>query len=79
MKMLGRRTGNKNQDKKELGFHGGWSVLVVIAVAVIVLAVGSLNYFSFLETQLFKEHGSYLTELADKASEIVDSVIGYSW
>ncbi len=79
MKMLGRRTGNKNQDKKELGFHGGWSVLVVIAAAVIVLAVGSLNYFSFLETQLFKEHGSYLTELADKASEIVDSVIGYSW
>ena len=59
--MLGRRTGNKNQDKKELGFHGGWSVLVVIAVAVIVLAVGSLNYFSILETHHLNENGSYLT------------------
>lgn len=58
-----------------------WKVspIVFIVISTIILILISQNYFSFLKTQLFEERKSYIIEFTDKASEIVDSVIEYSW
>ena len=71
-------------DKKEKQFNikqrnlkGG--PIIFILSAVILLVIVSGNYFSFLEKQLFEERKNHIVEFTDKASEIVDSVIEYSW
>lgn len=53
--------------------------LILIAVAVVVLVIVSRNYFDFLETQLFVERQSHIVEFTEKAAEIIDNVMGYSW
>lgn len=55
-----------------------WPVAVFVA-AVIILGIVSVNYFSFLETQLFVERKNYIEELAEKTSEVMDGVVTGSW
>lgn len=65
----------KSNEKRKLRVG---PVIIVIA-AVIILVTVSRNYFSFLEVQLFEERKNYIVEFTEKAAEIVDSVIEYSW
>lgn len=67
----------KRSDKTDKGVKGGPVAIIVFAVAV--LAVASIQYFTFLDIQLFEERKSHIVEFTDKASELVDSVIEYSW
>lgn len=53
--------------------------LILIVIAVVVLAIVSKNYFDFLETQLFAERQSHIVEFTEKAAEIIDNVMGFSW
>lgn len=55
------------------------SPAIVVITAVVILMMLSKNYFSFLEMQLFQERKNYIVEFTEKAAEIVDSVIEYSW
>ena len=67
-----------NMDRQEKGLKGT-PVILIVAAAVGVLAAVSVNFFSFLERQLFEERSSNIVEFTDKASEIVDGVIEHSW
>lgn len=66
-----------NMDRQEKGLKGT-PVILIVAAAVGVLAAVSVNFFSFLERQLFEERSSNIVEFTDKASEIVDGVIEHS-
>lgn len=52
-------------------------IIGIAAVAILIMV--SRNYFAFLERQLFEERKNYIIEFTEKAAEIVDSVIEYSW
>lgn len=51
----------------------------MILISVIALVFVSRSYFSFLETQLFEERKNHIIEFTEKAAEIVDNVISYTW
>lgn len=68
---------DKQFNIKERNLKGG--PIIFIVIAVILLIIVSANYFPFLEKQLFEERKNHIMEFTDKASEIVDSVIEYSW
>ncbi|MFG6377828.1 MAG: response regulator [Lachnospiraceae bacterium] len=68
---------DKQFNIKEGNLKGG--PIIFIVIAVILLIIVSANYFPFLEKQLFEERKNHIMEFTDKASEIVDSVIEYSW
>ncbi len=68
---------SKDMGKKKKILREG--SVVAIFMAILILAVAFRNYFSFLEKQLFEERRSHIVEFTDKAAEIVDSVIEYSW
>lgn len=53
--------------------------LLFIVIAIVVLIIVSKNYFDFIETQLFVERQSHIVEFTEKAAEIIDNVMGYSW
>ncbi len=53
--------------------------LLFILIAIVVLIIVSKNYFDFIETQLFVERQSHIVEFTEKAAEIIDNVMGYSW
>lgn len=63
--------------KKEKSWRGLLGVLIFVAITI--LAIASEQYFSFLSMQLFEERKSHIQEFTEKASEIVDGVIEYSW
>ncbi len=71
------KTTKTPSNQKEHALKGGPVVFILIAIAILVTA--SMHYFSFLEKQLFEERKSHIIEFTDKASDIVDSVISYSW
>lgn len=54
------------------------SVIAGIA-AVTVLIIMSRKYFSFVDAQLYEERKNHIVEFADKASEIIDTIVEYSW
>ncbi len=68
---------SKDMGKKKKILREG--SVVAIFMAILILAAAFRNYFSFLEKQLFEERKSHIVEFTDKAAEIVDSVIEYSW
>lgn len=68
---------DKQFNIKERNLKG--SPIIFIIFAVILLITVSVSYFHFLEKQFFKERKNHIMEFTDKASEIVDSVIEYSW
>lgn len=53
--------------------------LLFIVIAIVVLIIVSKKYFDFIETQLFVERQSHIVEFTEKAAEIIDNVMGYSW
>ncbi len=73
MNMENRRFIQRDGSLRSLGIY------FVIAAVTVILAVVSERYFTFLDAQLFKERSKHIVEFTDKASEIVDSVIEYSW
>ncbi len=74
-RQLEDRTGQKERLRKA---RKGTPAFFAV-IAVIILTIASWDYVSFLDTQLFEERKSHIVEFADKASEIVDNVIEYSW
>lgn len=67
-----------NQTEQRMKKRKGRSIAIIV-IAGIVLMIVSQNYFSFLETQLFEERKNYIVEFTEKASQIIDSAIAYSW
>lgn len=70
---------DKKPQKSKRSLKTGSFVFIMVVFIVIVMVYVSKNYFAFLDTQLFQERKSHIMEFTDKASEIVDSVISYSW
>lgn len=68
---------DKKSGKRDNGMKGIPVAFVVVAVAILIAV--SIVYFSFLDEQLFRERSNHIVEFTDKASEIVDGVIAYSW
>ena len=69
----------KKLEKKTRNSKGGMIVFCVIVAVIAVLIAAFGKYFSFLEDQLFEDRKSHLVEFTDKASEIIESVVEYSW
>lgn len=68
---------DKKPDKKKHNLKG--LSVAFITAAVIVLVIVSVRYLSYLDRQFFEERSSHIVEFTDKASEIVDGIIAYSW
>lgn len=67
---------NKNGIRYK-GVRDGPILLILLMVAVMVTVSG--RYLKFLDSQLFEERKGNIVEFTDKAAQIVDSVITYSW
>lgn len=66
--------------KVEHPIQGIWDgPLLLILIMVVVMVTVSGRYLRFLDAQLFEERKGHIIEFTEKAAEIVDSVITYSW
>ena len=71
------KTGEKKNGIRYRGVRDGPILLILFMVVVMVTVSG--NYLRFLDSQLFEERKGHIIEFTDKAAQIVDSVITYSW
>ena len=71
------KTGEKKNGIRYRGVRDGPILLILLMVVVMVTVSG--NYLRFLDAQLFEERKGHIIEFTDKAAQIVDSVITYSW
>ena len=71
---------NIEEKKKGIRYRGIWDgPLLLILIMVVVMVTVSGRYLRFLDAQLFEERKGHIIEFTEKAAEIVDSVITYSW
>lgn len=71
---------NIEEKKTGIRYRGIWDgPLLLILIMVVVMVTVSGRYLRFLDAQLFEERKSHIIEFTEKAAEIVDSVITYSW
>ncbi|MCI9422326.1 MAG: response regulator [Dorea sp.] len=71
---------NIEEKKTSIRYRGIWdSPLLLILIMVVVMVTVSGRYLRFLDAQLFEERKGHIIEFTEKAAEIVDSVITYSW
>ena len=71
------KTKEKKNGIRYKGVRDGPILLILLMVAVMVTVSG--RYLKFLDSQLFEERKGNIVEFTDKAAQIVDSVITYSW
>ena len=71
------KTGEKKNGIRYRGARDGPILLFLFMVVAMVTASG--NYLRFLDAQLFEERKGHIIEFTDKAAQIIDSVITYSW
>lgn len=71
------KTGEKKSGIGYKGVRDGPVLLIILMVVAMVTVSG--NYLRFLDEQLFEERKGHIIEFTDKAAQIVDSVITYSW
>lgn len=71
---------NIEEKKSSIRYRGIWDgPLLLILIMVVVMVTVSGRYLRFLDAQLFEERKGHIIEFTEKAAEIVDSVITYSW
>ncbi len=71
---------NIEEKKSSIRYRGIWDgPLLLILIMVVVMVTVSGRYLRFLDAQLFEERKGYIIDFTEKAAEIVDSVITYSW
>lgn len=71
---------NIEEKKTSIRYRGIWDgPLLLILIMVVVMVTVSGRYLRFLDAQLFEERKGHIIEFTEKAAEIVDSVITYSW
>lgn len=71
------KTEEKKNGMRYRGVRDGPILLILLMVVAMVTVSG--NYLRFLDAQLFEERKGHIIEFTDKAAQIVDSVITYSW
>ena len=71
------KKGEKKNGIRYRGARDGPILLILFMVVAMVTASG--NYLRFLDAQLFEERKGHIIEFTDKAAQIIDSVITYSW
>lgn len=79
---MGRQDRQEKKDaaeREKRTFRWQISPAVPIGIIVVVLVAVLGSYFSYLDEQLFEARKIHIEEFTGKASEIVDSVIEYSW
>lgn len=58
---------------------GGLFVGVVAMLLIVIAVFSTINYYTYLNEQLFHERRTHLIEIAEKVSELSDSVVESSW